>query len=900
MDENLQNTRRRTAPGSASEHASEDPPGHPAPGRKDPDRPDPPDRSAAPEKPGLRIKPPARDFRPLVPKDSGTWSFECRSLEGGYLRLCALRSAEGPVHDPMRRIPKSWAVVDRPAEADSAGVNRPAGSAGPACPGGDDAGTDGGDKLPPWTWSDEGMLEFGEIRVRRWMEHPEAVRFSVEIGAESSVYGLGERMGRLERSGRMWDMWNTDEPEHLPSRDPLYVSVPFAIIGASAGWYGLFVDVPGRQYWDTGFSEGGTIRVDVEDEYVDAYLFTAPNPRELLAKYTRLTGSQPLPPRWALGFHQSRYSYFPEDRVEELACSFREHGLPADVIHLDIDYMESYKIFTWNGKRFPDPAELARKLEARGFRLITIVDPGIKIEDGYHMYDEGTEKGYFCRLPDGRVYEGAVWPGPAVYPDFSREEVRRWWAEKHEHLLGRGIDGIWNDMNEPADFTGDELHRPDFTVPNRLVAENDGEPVDFRRFHNLYANGMNIATREAFRTKRPEDRGFVLSRSGYAGVQRYAAVWTGDNCSWWEHLAAAVPMLLGLNLSGVPFVGTDVGGFQENASPELYARWIAFSAFTPFFRAHSADDTLPHEPWSFGGKVLDIARHYLRLRYALLPYIYTAFEESARSGEPLMKPLFFEWPEAERLRRVGDSYLFGSALLAAPVTGPDCVVRHLYLPPGGWYDFWDDVYFEGEQDVLAPAPLERLPLFVRAGSIVPREPARLSTSEKRRGPLLLELYPDADGRAEGRLYEDAGEGFGFRDGAFLRLSFVYENGELRHTWEQRGYELPWSGVRVRVHRPARGGYGSAGGAAPGLSGEYSGYGLRRTPGCYGARGFGLSGRDALALGVARLPSAFNDAGTVGVAGASGLEGSAGRQGEAQKQGESLERGVVEEFDYRLY
>jgi alpha-glucosidase len=394
-------------------------------------------------------------------------------------------------------------------------------------------------------------------------------------------------------------------------------------------------------------------------------------------------------------------------------------------------------------------------------------------------------------------------------------------------LLEAGIGGIWNDMNEPADFTGDPDHRPDYTVPNDLVAEHDGTPMSFHHFHNLYANAMNMATREAFRRHRPGERGFVLSRSGYAGVQRSSAVWTGDNCSWWEHLAAAVPMLLGLSLSGVPFIGSDTGGFQEDASPELYARWIAFSAFTPLFRAHSADDTGPHEPWSFGPKVLDIARHYLRLRYSLLPYLYTAFEESCRSGEPPMRPLFHEWPRDRRLRHIGDTYLFGPALLVAPVTAPDTLYRHLYLPPGRWFDLWEDRGLEGEQDILAPAPLERLPLFVRAGTIIPREAPRLSTEEPREELLILEIYPDSSGSASGCLYEDAGEGHAHRNGTYNRTAFHYSDGNLRVEPLHAGMPLPWRRLRLRIHSSAGGAYD------------------------YAPRG-----DEALASGAARLPAPF--------------------------------------------
>ena len=783
------------------------------------------------EKDTRTVKPPQRSFtsftihresstrrpaRSLIlsgirhPEQEGTYrTLLAAPLEEDYLRLSLTPRSAAP--EDLPSLPASWAVPAPPPPLAH-------GSA-------EEIGT------APWSLDESGELHFGELTIGKWAEHSEALRFSLHTGTYGNIYGLGERMGRLERSGRVWDMWNTDEPDHLPTRDPLYVCIPFTLLRGKERWYGAFLDVPGRQYWDAGATAPGEVRFDVEDDYLDLYLFSGASPREVLSRYTRLTGRAPLPPRWALGFHQSRYSYYPDSEVREIARRFRREKLPADVIHLDIDYMNGYRVFSWNRERFPDPQRLARELGEHNFRLITIVDPGVKVDSQYRVYTEGRDNEHFCRRPDGTDYEGRVWPGTSVYPDFSSSRVRSWWAEQHRSLFDAGVAGIWNDMNEPADFTGDPDHRPDFTVPNDLQADNDGSPVSFRRFHNLYANAMNSATREAFARLRPDERGFVLSRSGYAGIQRSSAVWTGDNASWWEHLAAAVPMLLGLGLSGVPFVGSDTGGFQEDASPELYARWIAFSAFTPLFRAHTADDTGPHEPWSFGEKVLDIARHYLRLRYALLPYLYTGFEASSRTGDPLMAPLFFEWPEDRRLQHTNDTFLFGPSLLVAPVTAPDTVFRHLYLPPGSWYDFWDDRWSPGSEDILAPAPLERLPLFVRAGSIIPHEPPRLSTAEPHREPLTIEVYPDADGRAYGELYEDTGEGHGHKEGAFLRLAFHYAEGRLQVKALHHGFPSPWRRLKVRIHHPVQTPY------------EYR-----------------PAGDEALGRGKAQLPAPFNSGG----------------------------------------
>jgi alpha-glucosidase len=768
------------------------------------------------ENPTRQIKPPRRSFSTLKLKDSGgnaagtrpaaaldesegeaIQCFELCAEEAPQLKESLLRMTVSTYAEGLHRIrlckdevPPSWAVEKLP----------PAKT---------------GNELQVETAAASPVFTLGDLKIGEWKVHTAALRFTVLCDDElPRVYGLGEKMGRLERSGRVWDMWNTDEPEHVPSRDPLYVSIPFALISVKQQWYGLFVDNPARQYWDTALNRRNAITIDVEDEYIDMYLLKADSPRAVLQKYALLTGTTALPPVWGLGYHQSRYSYAPESEVRRIAADFRRNELPADVIQLDIDYMDGYRVFTWDKIGFPEPGALIADLRKEGFKVVTIVDPGIKADPCYSVYKKGIEKGYFCTLPDGSVYTGAVWPGKAVYPDFSRLEVREWWGNLHDELFKHGVAGIWNDMNEPADFTGNSEYRPDYTVPNELQARTDmGTPVSFSRFHNLYSAGMNLATRAGFRQHKPESRGFLITRSGYAGLQRNAGVWTGDNCSWWEHLAAAVPMLLGLSISGVSMVGSDTGGFQEDASAQLYARWFSFSAFTPYFRSHTADDTRAHEPWSFGKNVLDIARHYLNLRYSLIPYIYSAFYRAETAAEPVMKPLFFEWPQDERLAEVNDEYMFGPHLLAAPVSSADTLWRHVYLPQGDWYDFWDDTLYRGARDQLLAAPIEKMPLFVRAGSILPHEAPRLHTDAERSPVLFLDVYPDENGYAGGELYSDAEEGWGYRRGEYSLLFFTYNGGVLEIQCENEGFTPPWDKLEVRVHT------GLPGGARGGVAGQ---------------------------------------------------------------------------------
>ncbi len=744
-------------------------------------------------------KPPVRTFTPiqsgggeggegsaLTCGDGREWKLTLdQYCEGVWrIRLTDARYAAAGAPQGSPHTPASWAVL--PPDEAGAGMAAFEGNA-PVL--------------------DGGVLRSGNCIIGDWRYHEDALRFSFWMhsgrhrpAGHMRVFGLGEKIGLLERSGRVWEMWNTDEPVQTPSRDPLYVSVPFALCRLQEQWFGAFVDNPARQYWDARLCARGRMTVDVEDNYLDIYLIHSDGPREIVRRYAALTGLPPLPPLWSLGYHQSRYSYMDQKEVVNTAAQFRANGLSADVIHLDIDYMDGYRVFTWDPKRFPDPETMCRELYAMGFRVVTIVDPGVKCDRDYSVYSEGEKKGYFCLLPDGTVYRGAVWPGTASFPDFSRKDVRTWWADQHAALFDAGVAGIWNDMNEPADFTGDPVYRPGFTVPDELQVENEGEPGDFRRFHNLYGSAMNAAAREAFEIHQPGRRGFIISRAGYAGVQRCAGIWTGDNMSWWEHLAAEVPMILNLGISGIALTGADVGGFQGNASAQLYARWFAFGAFTPYFRNHTEKGTAAHEPWAFGPQTLEITRHYLQLRYALLPYLYTAFHQASSVGEPVVKPLFFEWPDDIRLETMDDQYLFGDAFMVAPVVHPNKAYREVYLPEGKWYGFWDDIVQEGESDLLAPAPVTRLPLWVRGGSIIPHEEPRLHTEESRGRVLFLDVYPDSTGAAEGLLYVDDEESWEYRNGVYSRIQFTYSMNTLIIEEEHRGFNPPWDSLEVHLHR----------------------------------------------------------------------------------------------------
>ena len=566
-----------------------------------------------------------------------------------------------------------------------------------------------------------------------------------EMPEGDHCYGFGQKLGPLDKRGRSLEMWATDDPLHTPDKDPLYQAIPFFIGLREGRAYGIFLDSPAAARFDMGRANPKAFSLRTEAPVLDYYFFYGPHPKKVIERYTELTGRMPLPPLWALGYHQSRWSYFPADEVRRIAAEFRRRDIPCDAIHLDIDYMDGYRVFSWDPDRFPDPGALVEDLRRDGLKLVTIVDPGVKAEPSYPPFQEGLSEGHFCRTPDGDPYIGKVWPGEAAFPDFTQEATRRWWGELlQETLLKHGVAGIWNDMNEPSDFSTDTK-----TLPADVLQGEPGAPVPHSRVHNVYGLLMSRTTREGALRARPNQRPFVLTRSGYAGIQRYAAVWMGDNHSWWEHLLAAMPLCLGMGISGVPLVGTDIGGFGGDCDDELLARWTQMGALMPFCRNHSAWNTIPQEPWARGPRVEAVCREYIRLRYRLLPFLYNLFVEAHRTGLPAMRPLFLEYPQDAATYHLADQFLLGRDLLVAPVYQPGATHRLVYLPAGTWIDYWTGSCLPGPRWLAAEAPLERLPIYVRGGAIIPLHPVRSHVGPQPPGELILELYPHAeDGRAD--------------------------------------------------------------------------------------------------------------------------------------------------------
>lgn len=627
---------------------------------------------------------------------------------------------------------------------------------------------------------EEGLeVRDGEGRPLRWEAYPErsgrAWRHRVRLSPGERVLGLGARAYPLDRRGGLFRFWNRDPGgSYGPGEDPLYLSVPLWLSLLPEGGYGAFYDNPADGFADLREDEawvgflGGTFRY---------YLIPGPL-EEALARYARLTGLPPLPPRWALGFHYARWGLRTRKEVEEAVAGFLERGLPLKAVHLDIDHMRGYRVFTVDERRFPDLPGMVGAFRAKGVRTVVILDPGVKAEPGFPLYQEGLREGVFCRLPSGEVFLGPVWPGLAAFPDFTDPGVRAWWGGRLRGFLEMGVSGFWLDMNEPALFAA--WGEP--TFPSAVRHRLEGQGGDHRLAHNLYGLLMARSAWEGFRRHAPQVRPFLLTRSGFAGVGRYAWAWTGDVESTWEGLRTTLRVLLGLSLSGVPFVGSDIGGFSGNPSPELYLRWFQMAAFTPFFRLHSARWTRRREPWRFGEGVLEGVRWAMAERERLLPYLYTLAYRASQEGLPLLRPLCLQGgPYTE------EAFLLGGDLLVAPVLEAGARAKEVPLPRGGWYPWGEDRLLEGPDWVRLPAPLERIPLLVRAGSVLPL---------LEEGGLALHLYPGKGG-AEGELYWDEGDGEG--PCRLDRFRLLPVEGGYRLLWAGEGeYPWPWEGVGLRL------------------------------------------------------------------------------------------------------
>ena len=576
--------------------------------------------------------------------------------------------------------------------------------------------------------------------------------------------GLGEKTGGLNRWGKAYTNWNTDHFGYGKNADPLYISIPFYIGLHHERCYGIFFDNTHKTVFNFGASNNRYSYFSAEDGDMDYYFFHEKNVSEIITSYTSLTGKMEMPPMWALGFQQCRYSYYPDRDVLRLAETFRDKDIPADVIFLDIHYMENYKVFTFDGENFPNPAALIETLKDMGFRVVVILDPGIKVEKDYAPYLEGKARDLYLKYPDGSDYEGHVWPGWCTFPDFTKPVTREWWAAKMAFYTDLGVDGFWTDMNEPASWG---QH-----TPNIVEFDYEGQKVTHRKGRNVYGMQMARSTQQGAKDLRGNLRPFVLTRSGFAGIQRTAAVWTGDNVANDDHMLLGIRLVNSLGLSGVSFAGYDIGGFDGNTPPPLYARWISIAAFAPLFRSHSMINSTASEPWSFGEEVEEISRNYIKLRYQLLPLFYSAFYKSHLTGLPVAKSLAIDFPFDDNIyeKSYENQYLCCDSLLIIPVVSFIDVTKG-YLPEGSWYYLYTDKLYSGNQEVYVDCPLSYLPVFVKGGAILTLQDSIQHTGQVKMKTIYIHVYKGS-GITRFLHYEDAGEGFDFQDGSYFKREIV--------------------------------------------------------------------------------------------------------------------------------
>ena len=616
---------------------------------------------------------------------------------------------------------------------------------------------------------------------------------------DENYYGLGDKAGRMNRRNRSFTMWNTDEFGWQESTDPLYKTIPFFIGLRKGVAYGLFFDNAYRSSFDFGKESLDYFSFGAVGGELNYYYFSGPEPKKIIENYTALVGRSPLPSLWTLGFQISRYSYYPEARAREIVQIFWQKKIPLDAIYFDIDFQEGNAPFTVNRQYFPTFEKMISDFRAQGVHTVLITDLHIKKDPNHNYvpYDSGTKNDVFVKNLDGSVFVGPVWPGDSVFPDFTLTKARDWWGEQYKDFAGMGVAGFWNDMNEPSVFK-----RADKTMPLEVLHRmDDGTTRDHRAIHNVFGMENVRATYDGLRKLQPDERPFVLTRAAYSGTQRYAATWTGDNSSTWNHLSMSTPMLLSLGICGYSLVGDDIGGFAGTPTADLLTRWLEVGAFNPIYRDHTAKGTADQEPWVHGPEHEAIRRRYIELRYQLLPYIYTGMEETTRTGLPFMRPIFLEYPQAPDSDANDHDFLFGHDLFVAPVVTEMLDAQDVHLPPGDWYDFWMSTKTANKDHLQLHPKLDELPLYVRAGAILPMQAVVQSTSETPAGPLKLRVYPGDDCR--GSLYMDDGHSYAYQKNEFLRIQYTCQvSGNIVTVGskvESNGYKPWWNSTALTIY-----------------------------------------------------------------------------------------------------
>ena len=612
------------------------------------------------------------------------------------------------------------------------------------------------------------------------------------IGLQKSIiksevfFGLGDKTSKLNLRGQRLENWNTDSFAYGKHSDPLYKTIPFFYGLRNGLAYGIFFDNTSKSIFDFDSKKKNELSFHGESGEMNYYLILGPSLDEVAQRYTLLTGTPELPPMWALGYHQCRWSYYPEGRVLALAKKFRNLKIPCDSIYLDIDYMDGFRCFTWSKKFFPNLKKVLNKIEDKGFDTVVMIDPGIKVDPDYFVYNQGIKKGYFCKRTDGKLMIGPVWPENCVFPDFTKKEVRDWWGALYKELyLDIGVSGFWNDMNEPAVFKVNSK-----TFPDEVMHHMEGQPSNHRRAHNIYGQQMAKATFKGLKKLNKEKRPFVLTRATYSGGQRYASVWTGDNIATWEHMQIANSQTQRLSISGFSFSGSDIGGFVDQPTADMMSRWLQLGVFHPFYRVHSIgnredgsagieeqdvemdpEKRLDQEPWAFGEEATALNRKAIEFRYKMLPYIYSCFNDYVVEGKPMIRSLIFADQKDKNLLNVERDFLFGEHLLVSPVIKAKTRSQTIYLPKGSWFDFHTGETFAGGKKHKVKVKKDRIPVFAKAGSVIPMHTVRQHTKEPA-DQLILRIFLSNDDFTCW-YYEDAGEGYEYLEDQYKEIAFDF-------------------------------------------------------------------------------------------------------------------------------
>ncbi|MDH3321508.1 MAG: glycoside hydrolase family 31 protein [Flavobacteriaceae bacterium] len=603
-----------------------------------------------------------------------------------------------------------------------------------------------------------------------WEEHCDyggnIVKMSKMTQDGESFYGLGDKPVHVNLRGKRFENWVTDSYAFGKDTDPIYKTIPFFMGLHHKKAYGIFFDNTFRSFFDFAHERRHVTSFWAQGGEMNYYFIYGPEMSDVVSGYSNLTGTPELPPLWALGYHQCKWSYYPESKVRDVASKFRSLQIPCDAIYLDIDYMEEFRCFTWSKAYFPEPKKMVADLADDGFKTIVIIDPGIKVDKDYKIYQEGIANDYFCKRADGPYMRGRVWPGECFFPDFTKPEVRKWWSGLFKELISEiGVKGVWNDMNEPA-----VMEVPNKTFPNDVRHDYDGNPCSHRKAHNIYGMQMSKATYEGLVKYSYPKRPFVITRASYSGGQRYSSTWTGDNVATWEHLWIANVQAQRMALSGFSFAGSDIGGFAEQPTGELYTRWMQLGAFHPFFRTHSSGDHGDQEPWSFDDEVLSIVKKFIELRYKLLPYLYTAFWKYINEGSPILKSLVLFDQDDNQTHNRTDEFIFGDKILACPVIEPNAKGRRMYIPKGKWYNLWTNAVIEGGKETWVDADIDSMPIFIKEGAVIPVYPVQQYVGEKEITELTLEVY-FKKGKEKSQLYEDSQDGYDYKKGRYSLRNF---------------------------------------------------------------------------------------------------------------------------------